>query len=269
MILKKKNLNGIEPSKKLANKLKGNKYFKIENKFLDQVKVKKKYDLIIMDNVFEHIEEPEKALHKIKTLMKSNSKLYIAVPNIFKFKNNFRDPFGHTINYYENNIKYLFRLNGFKINKMKMHYNYINFIASPVLKKEKLKINFKNDLKVKFKKVKKFVNESEKYKKKVLKNYHKHENNIKRKKLKVVLYGASNYALEFLKNTNLKKNIIFLVDSNSIYHYKKRLGYDVLPPKVLTEEKFDKILITSKAFGQDIKKKLLNIGINKNNILLL
>ena len=222
-----------------------------------------------MDNVFEHIEEPEKALHKIKTLMKSNSKLYIAVPNIFKFKNNFRDPFGHTINYYENNIKYLFKLNGFKINKMKIHYNYINFIASLDLKTKNLKIDFKKDLKIKFKKVKKFVHKSNEYKKETLKNYIKLENNIKKEKFKVVLYGASNYALEFLKNTNLNKNIIFLVDSNSIYHYRKRLGYDVLPPEVLIKRNFDKIIITSKAFDQDIRDKLLEIGINKNKILSL
>ena len=34
-------------------------------------------------------------------------------------KKNFRDPFGHTINYYENNIKYLFNSNGFKIIEFK------------------------------------------------------------------------------------------------------------------------------------------------------
>ena len=51
--------------------------------------------------------------------MSNKSKLYMAVPNIFKYKNNFRDPFGHTINYYENNIKYLFQTSGFKIIKLK------------------------------------------------------------------------------------------------------------------------------------------------------
>ena len=82
-----------------------------------------------MDNVLEHIEEPNQVLKKIKSILNNGSIIYIAVPNIFKYKNNFRDPFGHTINYYENNIKYLFNSNGFEIIKFKKHFNYLNFIA--------------------------------------------------------------------------------------------------------------------------------------------
>jgi SAM-dependent methyltransferase len=279
--LKKKNLDGIEPSKKLADKLKGNKYFKIQNKFLNQLTIKKKYDLIIMDNVFEHIEDPEKALKKVKNLMNTNSKLYIAVPNIFKFKNNFRDPFGHTINYYENNIKYLFALNGFKIKVIKKHYNYLNFVATIVqdeeelkvdLKKEfekKFKINFKKDLEKKFKIVKKFVVTSSQHRKRLLKHYKNIEKDIRQKKSKIILYGASNFALEFLKNTNLNNNILFLTDSNSIYHYKKRFGHKVLPPSDIVNINFDKIIITSGAFSSDIKNEIIKLGIKINRIIQL
>tara|TARA_B100000795_G_scaffold265735_1_gene247962 strand:+ start:1146 stop:2327 length:1182 start_codon:yes stop_codon:yes gene_type:complete len=267
--LKKKNLDGIEPSKKLADKLKGNKYFKIQNKFLDQLKTKKKYNLIIMDNVFEHIEDPEKALNKIKDLMNTNSKLYIAVPNIFKFKNNFRDPFGHTVNYYENNIKYLFASNGFKIKAIKKHYNYLNFVATLTQNKEMLKIDFKKDLEKKFKIVKKFVLSSSKHRKKLLEHYKNIEKKIKKNKSKIILYGASNFALEFLKNTNLNNNILYLTDSNSIYHYKKRFGHKVLPPSDIININFDKIIITSGAFSSDIKNKILKLGIKSNKIIQL
>ena len=111
--------------KKLFEKLRNNKFFHIENKFVDQIKLDKKYDLIILDNVLEHIEEPNKVLKKIKIILNENGIIYIAVPNILEYKKNFRDPFGHTINYYENNIKYLFNSNGFKIIEFKKHFNVI------------------------------------------------------------------------------------------------------------------------------------------------
>ncbi len=222
-----------------------------------------------MDNVFEHIEDPEKALNKIKDLMNTNSKLYIAVPNIFKFKNNFRDPFGHTVNYYENNIKYLFASNGFKIKAIKKHYNYLNFVATLTQNKEMLKIDFKKDLEKKFKIVKKFVLSSSKHRKKLLEHYKNIEKKIKKNKSKIILYGASNFALEFLKNTNLNNNILYLTDSNSIYHYKKRFGHKVLPPSDIININFDKIIITSGAFSSDIKNKILKLGIKSNKIIQL
>ena len=59
-----------------------------ENKFINNLTTNKKYDLIIMDNVLEHIEEPNKVLKKIKKLMRKDSMLYIAVPDVFKYKKN-------------------------------------------------------------------------------------------------------------------------------------------------------------------------------------
>ena len=79
----------IEPSKKLFEKLRNNKFFHIENKFVDKIRLNKKYDLIIMDNVLEHIEEPNKVLKKIKLILNENGIIYIAVPNILKYKKKF------------------------------------------------------------------------------------------------------------------------------------------------------------------------------------
>ena len=169
--LEKKNIFGIEPSKKLFEKLRNNEYFHIENKFINQIKTDKKFDLIIMDNVFEHIEEPNQALKKIKSILNDGSIVYIAIPNILKYKNNFRDPFGHTINYYENNIKYLFNSNGFEIIKFKKHFNYLNFVAKVNNSINVSKINFTYDRKTKFRDVKKFLKKAIDYKRQLIKKF--------------------------------------------------------------------------------------------------
>jgi len=95
------------------------------------------------------------------------------------------------------------------------------------------------------------------------------QQNIKNNNLKVILFGASNFALEFLNYTNLKKNILFLVDNNPIYLGKKRFGIKVYSPKKLKEINFDKVIITSKAFSLDIKEFLINLKIPLNKIILL
>ena len=95
------------------------------------------------------------------------------------------------------------------------------------------------------------------------------EKKIKEKKLKVVLFGASNFALEFLSNTNLSNNILFLTDSNPIYHKKIRFGFSVISPIKLKDKNFDKIIITSGVFFSEIKNFILKLGIPKNKIIVL
>jgi 2-polyprenyl-3-methyl-5-hydroxy-6-metoxy-1,4-benzoquinol methylase len=265
--LKKKNLFGIEPSRKLYQNLKENRYFEIENKFIHELSSIEKFDLIIIDNVFEHIEKPTEALEIIKSLMKVNSKIYVSVPNLFKLKKNFRDPFGHSINYYENNIKFIFNSCNLKIVKLKKQYRYLNFVAMKDVKKKLFKYNFKNDYKTKFKKLKKFTHDSSLYKNKIIKKFKKLEKEIKVNNLKVILFGASNFALEFLRHTNIFENIIFLADSNKIYHNKMRFGIKVISPKKLKSLKFDKIIITSDAFLHDIKKNLFSLNISREKII--
>ena len=117
--------------------------------------------------------------------------------------------------------------------------------------------------------VKKVVVTSSQHRKRLLKHYKNIEKDIRRKKSKIILYGASNFALEFLKNTNLNNNILFLTDSNSIYHYKKRFGHKVLPPSDIVNINFDKSIVTSGALSSYIKNEIIKLGIKINRIIQL
>ena len=83
------------------------------------------------------------------------------------------------------------------------------------------------------------------------------------------MYGSSNFALEFLNYTNLKKNIKFILDTTPIYHSKKRFGFKVISPKKIKKIFFDKIIITSRAFSNDIFKILIKLNVPKNKIIKL
>ena len=53
------------------------------------------------------------------------------------------------------------------------------------------------------------------------------------------------------------------MDSNPIYHNKKRFNLKVISPQKIKNEYFDKILITSRAFSNDIYKILMKLGVKK------
>jgi len=82
-----------------------------------------------------------------------------------------------------------------------------------------------------------------------------------------LIYGVGNYCLELMLNMNIKKNIVKLIDQNPIYHKRLRFGYKVISPKKITDEKFDKIIIASGKFTEDIINQLKILGIKKNKII--
>ena len=68
---------------------------------------------------------------------------------------------------------------------------------------------------------------------------------------------------------NIKKNVICLVDSNKIYHNKKRLGFNVVSPKELVNINFDKILIASHKFVHEMVSTILKLKISYKKIVKL
>lgn len=79
-IIKNLNIDVIEPDK---NNIKFMKKFnlKIKSKFVENFSSKKSYDLITLNKVIEHIEDPLKILKKLKKNMIKKSYIYIEVPD--------------------------------------------------------------------------------------------------------------------------------------------------------------------------------------------
>lgn len=59
--------------------------FRPIEKFIEDVELDKEFDLIIMSQVLEHLDDIDNILKKIKSLMTENGVLVIAVPNIDSF----------------------------------------------------------------------------------------------------------------------------------------------------------------------------------------
>ena len=268
--LKKNNILGIEPSKILFKQLKNNKYFLIKNAFIENLKEKKKFDFIIMDNVFEHLDYPNKDLKKIYDLLSNNGYLYISIPNIMKTNFHLTDPLNHTCNYNEYTIRKIFTDNNFLIKKINSQSKWLNFLAQKkIIKKKKSSTKLFDGVKNKLQKVKKTLQRNEKNSIIFYKKLKKIEKNIKKNNYKIVLFGASNYALEIISRMNIKKNVICMVDSNKIYHNRKRLGFNVVSPNELVNINFDKILIASHKFIDEMISTILKLKISYKKIVKL
>ena len=60
---------------------------------------RKKFDFLILDNVFEHFDFPNKSLEKLHKLLKNDGFIYISLPNVKAIRFTQGDPFNHTCNY--------------------------------------------------------------------------------------------------------------------------------------------------------------------------
>jgi len=135
------NVSGLEIDNKkflFAKKLGIKMYKKLPNK---------KFDLIIANAVFEHLEDIIPNVLKIKSSLKNNGILYVTVPNCNKnrlllmqenIKKNLRvsgeyNPIEH-LNYFDHNsLKFLFEKNGFKLKYPKNEIFFLKFLRNKKL----------------------------------------------------------------------------------------------------------------------------------------
>jgi SAM-dependent methyltransferase len=264
--LEKENILGIEPSKSIFEYLKHNQFFQIKNIFLNQIKNQYKFDFIILDNVFEHFDFPNKALNKLTKILNKDGKLYISLPNLLNLNyNKGTDPLNHTCNYNFENLSFILNKNNFKVIKKKISNHLINLVAikseKKIINKYKFKIkkinNVKNKLENNLKKINKKNDKIIELKKKLFFNNEK-----------IVVFGSGNYAINLINKFDLKKYIAYFVDNNKNYHKKKRLGIIVNNPKILSKNNFHKILICSKSFENEIKNQLKLMKVKSNKIIV-
>ncbi len=105
------NYTVIEGSSKVINNFKKNYpsvQCKIINQYFEKFSCQKKYDIIIMGFVLEHLENPFKVLKRYKKFLNPNGKLFISVPNAKSLNRRIGLSLGKIQNIYdlnENDIK--------------------------------------------------------------------------------------------------------------------------------------------------------------------
>lgn len=89
------------------------------------VQQRKKYDLIGIFDVLEHVDTPQKILSDCKRLLKKNGFIFISVPAMRLLWSNFDKVVGHRLRYEKDTLSLFLKQNGFEIVKL----NYFGFLT--------------------------------------------------------------------------------------------------------------------------------------------
>ena len=116
-----KNLDGFEPSRTAAIRAR-KRGLTIHNEYFTREKVTKKYDLILMSHVFEHIERPKDFLNDLAFALEINGAVMLTqtnyrglIPRVLKENWYAWVPEQHYWHFTLKGLKKMFSLNGFKL----------------------------------------------------------------------------------------------------------------------------------------------------------
>jgi len=265
------NVKGIEPSISLYNYLVSEGYFDYENIFFDELALDQSYDLIIMDNVFEHFDQPFDELLRVKQILTETGVLYISIPNIKINLSGYVDMFaGHPSNYLLENLALLLDRAGFQVAKHAYNNLWLNCVVRHKQPQDTLPTydfaQVKADL-LQLIRAHLRLNIDQ------LGHFQSHLNHeiqaMEQQGGKLVIFGAGNHTQELLNHVDFKTSISCLIDNNPELQGHSRLGYPVRAPGDLKELDFAKVLISSKSFQEDMRQTLLGQGLKPEQIICL
>jgi len=237
-----KNLLGIEPAPECKTIAKQNYGLTIKTSTLDNFKSKKKYNLIVFSQIFEHLIDLRNAVLKSDSLLKDNGIIFIGVPDVENFYKKFDEPFREFstehINFFSRKSLF-FLLSKFENIFMKSNGNFL----SSLWRKSSQNNSY----------IDKYIAKSNSKMKKVLRTIKLLPNNT-------IVWGTGLLTQKLLKTTNLKMKIFKFIDSNKNLIGKKINGIEILSPNELIKYN-NPILISSFGFRDEILGE-----INKRNI---
>ena len=228
-----KNLLGIEPAPECKAIAKKDYGINVETATLDRFKTKKRYDLIIFSQVFEHLTDLRGAVIKSKELLKKNGMIFIGVPDAENFYKKFDEPFGkfstEHINFFtKQSLSRL--LDDFENIYVKTDNYAILSLWQKKIKKES--------------NIDKYINLSQIKMEKILETINSLPKNT-------IIWGVGALTQRLLKTTNIKNKIYKFVDSNKNLIGKKIHNIEIISPSELRKYN-NPILISSFRFKNEI-----------------
>jgi len=264
-------IKGIEPSLGLFEYLEKQGNFVYENVFFDELGDMAQYDLIIMDNVFEHFDYPDRELKRINKLLAEDGILYLSIPNIRVLPAGFVDMFsGHPSNYLLENLSLLLVREGFYIEKHDYHLSWLNCIVRRKGSEDMIAdINFSHVRHLLMSHIGTHLEQNKQLLQSIKSRIEKEVQSAAREGKKMFLFGAGDHTQELLSHINFQNVVAGLLDSNPMYHGKARLGYQVYAPQEVQNYEFEKVIISSQSFQKEMIQTLIDCNIASEQIISL
>ena len=264
------NVEALEPNSRVSKLLKNKFNLKVHNCKIENFSSKKKYDLIILTHVLEHIFNPLKALKTCFKIQNFNQKILVEVP-LFEKVENYKVSALHLehLHYFsEATLIECLTKSGYEPEYISKIYKSTPFPFITILanKKRNLSViqasNFENQLK----NFKKYIYLSKKKWKKIdlFLNDFKDKN-------PTYLYGAGLFTSNLLNYTNISKkfNIEAIFDSSPVKQDKSLENYKIIKPNFKVLKPKSKIIIASESCQDSIYESIKHLKIKGFNIIKL
>ncbi|MFH1899662.1 MAG: class I SAM-dependent methyltransferase [Patescibacteria group bacterium] len=234
-----KNVYGIDPAPKCRLMAKEKYGVDVGVYDLNSFHPKKKYDLIIISQVLEHLTDIKDSMEKVHSWLNNGGYLFIGVPDAEKFHLNFDEPFGEFstehINFFtESSFYYL--MNNFKNVMMKSDGDVLFSVWQKLNQGKRGFLKYIELSEKKLKKVKKVINKLPE---------------------KTIVWGVGALTRRLLSTTKLRNKILFFVDSSPNLIGKSINGLSIYSPDVLKEYN-NPVFISSFKFRDEIIKSMKN-----------
>lgn len=226
---------GIDPAPECKRVAKEKYGILVETKNIDNHNPKKKFDVVILSQVLEHLVHVRTSIGKIRSFLKDDGYLFIGVPDAGRFHQQFVEPFGEFstehINFFtEDSLGFVMR--GFDC----------------VLMKSDGKALFSS-----WKNTRGIKNPMQEYIRKSTLKQERVNRVINSLPKKVIVWGVGALTRRLLLTTSLKKRVKFFVDSSPNLVGKKIEGLNIEHPDVLRHNK-EPVFIASYKFHDEIRR---------------
>lgn len=250
------NLLGIDPSPSCVKTVRELYDIEATVNNISNFNTNKKFDLIILSAVLEHLVDFGSSMQKIRSLLNNQGLLFIEVPDAERFASYIFTPFQQFsiehINYFSQySIRNLLSNFSFKIIKMRKDENKINQSIDPdifILSRKSDKYNFeiiKDDI-CEFK-IRNYISRCFKLDLEIKKKIQKKLLN----KNKIIVWGVGTHTQRLIGSGWDLSKILYFVDSNTRYSGKKIKGIEIKSPGDI-QEKDIPILISTYSYQKEI-----------------
>jgi SAM-dependent methyltransferase len=261
------NLTGCDPSQRSVNKLKEKGLFCIKRSIYDIYEKKlRKFDVILLSGVLEHLYDLNKAIRNISSYLNQNGKIICFVPDVLNY-NTYPAPLSYYVNiehinhFCHSTFNRLFELHGFSMLECISETISFGAINAPVLLGV---FENENSNSISCNKISRYFQNI------ILKEKENVQiiNAVVCSRKKLAIWGTGNLARSYMKNSNLREaNITCFIDNNTEIIGREFCGYKINLPEYLRNFE-GTILILSILYYKSIKMQIQGMGLTNSIITL-
>lgn len=257
---------GVEPTTTAAEIARDRFGLDVHNCMFDQVPPpesdSEKFDLVVMGAVLEHLVDPSHVLDRVHGFLKENGYLFVRVPNVARLiLDSVGDIFTlqHPNMYSNESLRDFYRKSGFVEQSHTTHEGWDRHIISMARRTERpafSSTSFENRVLAKSirEHIADYGNRLDAIRSAVDQRLREFWDPEPRP---IVIFGAGNHTEFLFRYTNIRRaRILALSDSNPDKWGEEVFGFEVVPPSEIDVRLPEAVVISSRAFQEDIHKSL-------------